>query len=391
MSALAQTNAAAMAVRQQVEGLQGGQPPQGPESSPPANVPPGGPTAPGAPAAGGIDTRFISPNAAVVVAIRPGQILAAPIAQVFPVEVASAAGMQFLGFDPKEIDEVVAFGEPFNPAAPGYGATFKFKNPIRASSIVPDRRAHAQLAELAGKKYLKSSVPMLYSLYGPNNRTLVIAPDAMLQSLVQSAAQPKSGPMLERVRQAAAGSDLYLALDLVPLRPFIQMGLTQAQAQIPPEAKAYMDVPNLVSAIELTLNLSSPGPSSLVLHCNDEAAAQKLESLMQEGMQKYRSAQQAQAATSPFGEAMTRYSERISQPFQPQRNGTSITCFHLDGHDPAQQQMLTVSIIGACVAMLLPAVQAAREAARRAQAKQASQGPIGPEGGPPAASAEPTR
>jgi hypothetical protein len=56
------------------------------------------------------------------------------------------------------------------------------------------------------------------------------------------------------------------------------------------------------------------------------------------------------------------------QLFQPQRNGTSVTCIHLDGQNPAQQQVVAVAIIGATVAAILPAVQAAREAATRAQA-----------------------
>ena len=55
---------------------------------------------------GKVDTRYIAPTAAVVVVVRPSQILASPIAQVFPVEVASAAGMKHLGFDPTEMEEV---------------------------------------------------------------------------------------------------------------------------------------------------------------------------------------------------------------------------------------------------------------------------------------------
>lgn len=389
-SLIAQTNAAAMAVRQRVEGLDrgpGAAPP--PTSSP--DAPPQSPPGPPLPAAGKIDTRYISQNSAVVVVLRPSQILASPIAQVFPVEVVSAAGLKFLGFDPLEIEEVIAFSEPFNPAAPAYGATLKFKNPIRASSIPPERRAHAQLDELGGKKYLKSSVPMMYSLYGPNNKTLVLATDAVLHQLVESAGQPKSGPMIDRIREVPSGSDLYLAIDMASFRPFIQMGLAQAQAQAPPEAKPYLDLPNLISAAELTLNLSAPGPSSLVVHGNDDEAAQKLESTLQEAMQKYRTAQQAAqpAGDDPIAQAMARYSDRISQPFQPQRNGTSVTCFHLDGQNPAQQQLLTVAIVGIAVAALLPAVQAAREAARRAQAAQNAGSPPGPPTEPAAAPGPP--
>ena len=55
----------------------------------------------------------------------------------------------------------------------------------------------------------------------------------------------------------------------------------------------------------------------------------------------------------------SRTSALMAQPFQPQRNGTSVTCFHLDGQNPGQQQLLTVALAGVGVALLaLPAIQA---------------------------------
>jgi hypothetical protein len=373
----AQTSAAAMAVRQRVEGKL----PEGPESSPPQ--PPGtassgsAPSVSAEPTSGKLDTKYIAPGAAVVIVVRPSQILASPMAQVFPVEVVSAAATKNLGFDAAEMEEVVGFVDASNPAAPAYGTTFKFKNPIRATSIPAERRAHAQLAELNGKKYLRSAVPMMYSLYGPNNKTLVVATDAALHQLVESSGQSKAGPLMDRLREVSAGSDLYVAVDVASLRPFIQMGLAQAQAKIPPQAQPFIGMLNLVSAVELTLNVSAPGPSSLVVHCTDEAAAQKVESTIQEGIQKMKVAQQSEppAGDDPIAQAMARYGERMWQPFLPQRSGTSITCFHVDGQNPAQQQLVTVGVIGVAVALLLPAVQASRHAAMRKQAAQGAGGP----------------
>ena len=369
-----------MAVRGQVEGVQGvPTSPEGPGSSQPHGVP-------GQPGSlemtpGKLDTRYISPAATAVIVVRPSQILASPFAQVFPVEVATAASQKHLGFDSAEMEEVVAFFE--NPMMPAYGVTFKFKNPIRATSIPVEMRSHVQLAELGGKKYLKSAHPMMWSLYGPNNRTLIAASEAKLQQMVQSAGQPPSGPMMDRIREVASGSDLYLAVDLAQLRPFIQMGLQQAK--VPPEAKQYVELINLISAVELTLNVSAPGPTSLVVHCNDDAAAQKFESTIQEAMQKMRNAQPSEqpAGDDVIAQALSRYKERMVQPFQPQRSGTSITCFRVDGQNPAQQQIVAVGIIGVAVAMIMPAVQAARNAAAKAQAPQNAGPPTGPEGAVP--------
>src|SRR5687768_3111987 len=97
VSVMAQTNAAAMSVRQRFEGNS----PEGPESRQPQGVQPSGlgPSVPSELSSGKIDTRYIAPTAAVVVVVRPSQLLASPLAQVFPVEVASAAALKHLGFD----------------------------------------------------------------------------------------------------------------------------------------------------------------------------------------------------------------------------------------------------------------------------------------------------
>ena len=145
---------------------------------------------------------------------------------------------------------------------------------------------------------------------------------------------------------------------------------------------------NLVSAVELTLNVSAPGPSSLVVHCNDDAGAQQVESAIQEGIQKLRAAQQTgqPAGDDPIAQAMTKYGERMLQPLLPQRNATSITCFHIDGQNPGQQELMKVAITVASSA-LMPAVQAARNTAMRNQAAQgvppgAPGAPVTPEGAP---------
>lgn len=390
VSAFAQTNAAAMAVRKSVEGIS----PEGPPTSqpqqpqgPPATGP--GQSAPAEGTPGKLDTRYIAPTAAVVIVVRPSQILASPIAQVFPVEVASAAALKNLGFDAAEMEEIDGFVDMSNPAVPAYGTTFKFKNPIRASSIPAERRAHAQLAELGGKKYLRSAVPMLYSLYGPNNKTLVAATDAALHQLVENAAQPKTGPMMDRLREVPSGSDLYVSVDMAALRPLMPMfmPLVQAQAQamgyLSPAAKIDPGTLNVISGIELTLNVSAPGQTSLVVHFNDDAAAQKAEASFQENLQKWRASKPPEqpGGDDPTAQAMDRYKDRMLQLFQPQRSGSTVTFVHLDGQNPAQQQIANVVIIAGITAAVLPAIKSSMAAAMRAQA---AAGPgAGPEGAPP--------
>jgi hypothetical protein len=339
-STIAQGFGAIQAVRGSVEGL--GQP-QG-EQGRPGAVPPGpGPGPEGGPgygagvAAGKLDTTYVPGNAALLLIIRPAQFMAAPISQLLPLEAVTAAGRQNLGVDPAEIDEVIIFADVSNPLAPAGGAVVKFKNPFRAAALPPQVRPMVQLSELNGKKYWQSSNPMLPSFYGPNNKTLLVAPDPVLRKMVETSAQPKNGPLLDRIREVPAGSDLYLAIDIAPLRGLIQMAQAQSPSPVPGWIKLLVDS---ASGLELNVNLVSRGPISLVVQCNDEATAQQFEMMIAASKQALTAppASEQPLPENPIAQAMQQYTERMFQRFQPQRNGTSITLLNITADDPLQSQ-----------------------------------------------------
>jgi hypothetical protein len=294
----------------------------------------------------------------LVAVVRPGQITSAPVAQLLPTEVASAVSREWLGVELSEVDEVVAFLEFGNPTQPmlglTYGLTFKFKSPFRAVSIPEKIRPAVQLAELNNKKYLRSAHPFFPSFYGPNNKTLVAAPDAMLRQIVEASTQPKTGVLMEKALQAPAGSDLYLAIDGARARGIIPIVLGMASVQIPEQAKPLIDA---ISSAELTLNLVTRGPISFVVHCNDEAAATQIEALLMEQRQKMMAASEApspvgeqpslgpesapsRSPASAYAQEMAQFKERMNQRFQPQRNGASIALLQIAADDPLQQQIL---------------------------------------------------
>ncbi|HEY3391958.1 MAG TPA: DUF1559 domain-containing protein, partial [Lacipirellulaceae bacterium] len=383
LSAMAQTNAAQQSVRRRAAGLgergiQRREPPAATDGQPqparPQGVDRSARTQPALPAGQGIETTYVSASAIAIVVLRPAQIMTAPLAELLPTEVATAAGLKYLGFDPADVEEVIAFVDPINPAAPEYGLVIKFTKPFRGSSIAPQIRQHAQLGDLNGRRYLQSQHPMLPSFYGVNNQTLIVAPDATVRRLVESAGQQQSGPIVDRVKNVPGGNDLYAAVDIESVRPLIQAPLAQAAGQVPPDAQAFLQVPNLLKAAELTLNLKG-SPISLVAHANDEADAQKLEEIITEANRKSLEQMKTQLAEfamseDPVKRAVAQYVERVSntmtERFAPQREGATLVYFRTDGEGSGQQQQLvTVAIIGILVALLLPAVQAAREAARR--------------------------
>ena len=114
-----------------------------------------------------------------------------------------------------------------------------------------------------------------------------------------------------------------------------------------------------------------------MLHCKDDAAAQTVESSIQEMLQKARAPRQTEqpGGGDQVSQAMDRYLERILAVLQPQRSGTSITCVHFDGQNPAQQKLLELTVGGAAMGALAPAIQAARNAAMKASSEPGPGGP----------------
>jgi hypothetical protein len=280
-----------------------------------------------------------------LVVIRPAQFVNSPMAQLLPIDAIKTAAQQQIGADLADIDEIVMFGELANPMSPGFGVTFKFNKPFRAASIPESLRIGTTLSDFNGKKYLQGNGgPRTFSFYGPNNKTLVVAPDAILRKIVPSSAEPKSGPLLDRVREVPSGSDLYMFVDLSTVGQMLPMLAAMGGQAIPPQAATAL---TKVASAELTLNLATRGPVAFVLHCTDEAAAQEIETMMNAASA---AAANANPPASPpaipgplagLADIKTQFSERLKQKFQPQRNGSDIG-FRIEADDPLQPQLFGI-------------------------------------------------
>ena len=229
----------------------------------------------------------------VVAALRPHQLLTSPALALAPVEVVTAAGIEYLGYDPVDFERITIFTELPLGGPPNYGIIVKFTEPFKMKSIPSRLTAHTQPGMLDDEPYLESAQPYLPSLYSPDTRTLVIAPDLLLRRLINPTPGVTDGKLVDKIRDVSAGDDLYLAGDVSAFRPLIAIGLSQAK-DIPPEAKPYLDMPNLIDSVELSLNLTHDALSQLVVHANDDASAEKLLSQVKTATQMWQDKMTAQ-------------------------------------------------------------------------------------------------
>jgi prepilin-type processing-associated H-X9-DG protein len=318
-----------------------------------------------------LDLAYVTPEAVGAVAAFPRRVLRSPEMEMLPIEVLSALGKKELGIDPVEIEQALLIAEPPQAGPPAVGIVLHMANRLDPIRILAPLQRHTALAELDGKTYRKGQTPLDPSIYMTDDGTLIVASDDLLRRMLLNHANPKDGKMSNMLGRVTQPPDILAAVLVEPLRPLIAAPL--GQIPIPPPLAGIEKAPDLINYVAAKANLRSDLDLSVTVRANDEAAAQQLEALIDQVLAFARQSMLAdiskQAASSdPVEQAMGKYAERMSGRtldfLRPVRKGSMLS---LSTNGQGGRQVGSVAVVGILVALLLPAVQAAREAARRAQ------------------------
>lgn len=314
--------------------------------------------------------NYVLPQSCLVVSLQPRQILTSKLLEYLPIEVVQAASLKEVGIDPLQAERVVASMEPPMAGPPNYSLVATFTEDI--GQLNPKVVAHTQPAQLEGQRYLLSRDPMMPSIFVNDGKTLLAAPDMTIQKFFRNPATPEPSKLLKRL-SASVADDLYMAIDLQPLRPFINQMLMMKQQEVPPELHTLFGLPDLVRIVEMRFNITGRGPTELIVEANNEQDANQILAILDQAVQVWvdkalEAAAEMKQKDDPVEQAMGRYMERVAQPakseFMPKQEGARLVLFRAES--TSDTGMLTsTATIGILVALLLPAVQAAREAARR--------------------------
>ena len=317
------------------------------------------------------DRSYLLPTPCVVVVARPKQVLTAPMAEMLPTEVIQAISLKETGLDPLKAEYLAVTMDPPMAGLPTYSVVARFEEPMKLRTGTKATE-HTVPGKLGDRPCLVSQHPLMPSYFFPDKTSIVAAPQVVLENFVAGRLDNATGLLHEKLNQAG-NDDIYVAVDLQPLRPLIQMGLAEAASEVPPEAKPFLEVPSLVRTVELRLNFTGNGPTELVVEANNEADAERFLQLFDQAVElvKKEAAKdfaRLKQSSDPVEQAMGRYQERMSSKWfeylRPERDGKRLVVFHQEA-DGQQNAAVSAAVIGILVALLLPAVQAAREAARR--------------------------
>ncbi|HQU45062.1 MAG TPA: DUF1559 domain-containing protein [Pirellulales bacterium] len=316
-----------------------------------------------------LNLDFIGSRPLAAAVVHPQPLLASRQVQALPVEIFEAAVRQETGIDLYNVREIVALVS-FNPPQPPLPAfVVRFSEACDRQAVVQSLATGEgeKIGELATWR-AKGRDPLFFAF--PNDRTMLVASPGDLAEMVTL--KNPTGPLLDHLRNIDASEAVSAVVVVDPIRPLLKGALAQLPP-LPPQYQQFMLLADLLGAVELHLGAAEPMLPSLVLEATSQVAAAKIDHLLDRAIEFGNAAldrQLAQLAANnpgPVSEATAHYVKRTMKSamdaIQREQVRNRLT-LSLDANSDAS---LSVATHGVLVALLLPAVQSAREAARRAQ------------------------
>lgn len=315
------------------------------------------------------DLAYVPPTATAAVILHPRRVLTAPESELLPLEVISAVGKKEFGLEPLEIEWAVAVAEVGGFGPPQFGLVLRFSAPLDDSQLLNSLKQDTEKETLEGRPYYRSrDLLFMPSIFLPDDHTVIVAQEVMLQKMLRNHRDPRPGKVSRILDDMKRLPDAAAALDFEPLRPLVRRFFLQEP--LPPPLAALQDVPRLVADVEARVDFIGSPSLYLALRSNNDADALKLQNTIAAILEDVKGmildqAQSGAASEDVLEQAAAQYLARISDRFlavmQPEREGDTLF-LRFD-----EKQRVQIATVGILVALLLPAVQAAREAARRAQ------------------------
>lgn len=317
-------------------------------------------------AASAMSTQMIPANAMATMMIFPQEILSAPEMKMMPIEIADAWMVENVGVELSAIQSVTAVVGTPGPMGIEYGVRIQLKQDLDARRLKRERFA-GPAEQVSGHMAIPlAEVPGAY-LHRVDPRTYVVATGNFLGAMLTT--NGKAGPLAQFVASRKRETPIVAAMVMEPVRGQIQgaAAMMAENQNVPMPLRQLSEIPNLTEAVLIEASSSSSGFSRLTLVANDDADASRLSQILDDGLQFGKDVAMMQAMQGVEGEGavpdatrnyLQRLGNEISAMLTPKQSGQELA-IQLDSIAG------TYASSGVLVGLLLPAVQASREAARR--------------------------
>jgi len=327
------------------------------------------PSAP--PAATPISSKYVPDDALALLVFSPQELINSSTFEMFPIEIFRAQAVDKAGIDPADVSMVkIMVGMP-GPAGPVFGLAAETTADVDVSSLLALLDASPDAVDVQGISAYVLQDPPGTLLHQADARTMIAASGDWLPQVI--GANSGTGQLASLAANVPRQPGVTLIAALKPVRPMIS-GIAQQQAQqLPPALQPLGRLPELVDALLINANIVNMGGGlRITMLCVDDNSAAEVEQIVMDALafgKELGIAQAKQAATSSqesevVVKATLQYIDRIAAKFStmltPTRSGRRVMM--------NVQTEASLTSIGVMTGLLLPAVQSAREAARRMNA-----------------------
>ncbi|RCS41423.1 DUF1559 domain-containing protein [Bremerella cremea] len=329
---------------------------------------------------------FIPENAVGIIQVQADRILTSPYIWAYPVEVVEAYGKKYFGFNPMKITGItLVMTPPFEGEEEPEGYAI-----VQTSETLNEETFFAGIGSLVdyvatrddlddffptlkGKVFAVEDFPgEMCCAHLLDEHTFLIGMQAIVADIAEAGPNAPITTPAKLLAENTQDADLSAILNMAPVRDLINQSLEKEE--IPAEFAEVRQIPNDTESISVRINLIESSAAALKLNAVDEAAAKRLETLINSALDKGKqlanqAAEMDLQSENPLQVAMGKYQVRTNtqmfENLKPTREGKSLVLKH--EQDPNTVVGTNVMIMGVMVGLLLPAVQQARAAARRVQ------------------------
>jgi Protein of unknown function (DUF1559) len=329
----------------------------------------------------GIDPGRIPPDSIVFASIQPSKILNLQAFELYPREIITAAGLEYLGFDPMNIERIdVAVG--FSPIAVGnIGVMFSALKPVKVAELKNSPFSRQPKKSPAGFSCYDSEDPALQQykviLAELDDRHFLLGTQVYVERMAK--AQEPAGRVAALAKAINTIDELLVIADFGTVRPMVEVQIEKLQEDVLPPFQEPLN--QLIKATDLIATRwgerDNYGVKTMLSGKNEtdgKTIQSSLEAIKSIGIEIFREQIKGQVEMSAKSQempdsirvAVLQYAERLfgkaDQLVVLKRDGHRVV-LHQDSKHFAE--LSAVQMIGVMSALVLPAVQQARVAARR--------------------------
>ncbi len=314
-----------------------------------------------------LGSNFIPFDGIATILASPAAVMNSPATQLYPHEIAEAWCLDNIGVSPKDCESMKFVTAVPGPAGPMAALVVKMKNDFSIGDLHPQLIGDGSIIDVDGLKCISVPNSPGVVIHQLDAKSAVLSTRDWLDNVIAVADGNENGALANLADKAPHAAHLTVLLAVEPVRPMIN-GFLQSQIdQIPPPFVEFTKIPDLLDAVLIRINLDDEEAGlNLTLLARDEKSAEEMQRIvvdgltlgklmaMQQMMQNIQGDDSIQQATQAYSE---RVAGLIIERLTPERTGRRLTLTASPGGGLATQ--------GVLAAMLLPAIQQARFAARR--------------------------